>query len=231
MIASDKDGKLNEILNQTEVKISLDFLLKLSTHLFNNFDVDEDEVISDVDMGNENFGRRLISFPAPIFKFYTRLDEDRNNKIKLEEIHNFLKRTFAMIDENEDCLVDLTEILAVLDASKLPKDFQLGLKLLAQHQIILGNHAFNRIFQVADSNQDNQTEVEEILKFSDFDFIESEAQELLILGEPDMSLIQYLTGDSTSYREEEAKEVWLETFQKLMMNDAYEMELSNLKCG
>ena len=101
-----------------------------------------------------------------------------------------------MIDRNEDCVIDLTESIAALDEAKLPKEFQLGLKLLAKQQLTIANHALNRFFEVADSNHDNVTEVEEILNLSNFDFLESEARDILMLSSPNMQVVHYLTGDS-----------------------------------
>ena len=236
---SDEDGILTETVKQPEVNSN--FFLKLTDFLFDKFDYDWDESISVLDWyeltgkkGKDKIvGRKLISLPSPIYKLYTRLDEDRNEVLSLEEIHNFLKRTFALIDRNEDCVIDLTESIAALDEAKLPKEFQLGLKLLAKQQLSIANHALIRFFEVADSNHDNVTELEEIVNFSNFDFLESEARDILMLSSPNMQVVRYLNGDSSKYEESIVKrdEVWLETLQNIVMNPAYDTKASNIKCA
>ena len=49
MVDSDEDGNLREILQQTEVRISSSFLLKLSEFLFEKFDIDWDDELSALD--------------------------------------------------------------------------------------------------------------------------------------------------------------------------------------
>ena len=83
----------------------------------------------------------------------------------------------------------------------------------------------NRIFEVADMNHDNITEVEEILNFNDFDFIDSEFQDTLILAQPNMKVVSYLTGENGD------TDTWLETLQNLMMNQAYQLQDNYIKCG
>ena len=238
VIDLNNDGSVNEIIFQNEIGISSEALLKVSQYLSDKLDYDGDEIFSTSDWGeaigkdeeNQYIGRRLISFPAPIFNVYTRLDEDRNDGINLQEITNFRRRTFALFDRNEDCNVNLKEILETLHINNLPKDFQLVLKQLAQHQLILWNHILNRVLELSDSNQDNKTEVEEILKLSNVILFESEVDELLMLGQPNKQLLKYLTGNTQGYEKEEVIVIWLETLNNLMMNNVYETPLDDLKC-
>ena len=123
-----------------------------------------------------------------------------------------------MVDSDED-------VITTLDESELPKDYQLGVKQLVQQQLTVANHALNRIFEVADMNHDNITEVEEILNFNDFDFINSEFQDTLILAQPNMKVLSYLTGENG------VTDTWLETLQNLMMNQAYQLQDNYIKCG
>ena len=233
LVDSDEDGNLGEILMQTEVKISSSFLLKLGEFLFEKFDIDWDDELSALDWfeltgetrTDKTIGRKLISLPSPIYTMYTRLDEDRNEVLSLQEFSTFLSKTFSMLDKDEDCLVDIKDVIATLDESELPKDFQLGVKQLVQQQLTVANHALNRIFEVADKNHDNITVVEEILDFNDFDFIDAEMQDTLILAQPIMQVVRYLTGEQGD------TDAWLETLQNLMMNQAYQLEGNDFKCG
>ena len=233
MVDSDEDGNLREILQKTEVRISSSFLLKLSEFLFEKFDIDWDDELSALDWfeltgetgTDKNIGRKLISLPSPFYTMYTRLDDDRNEVLSLQELNLFLSRTFSMLDKDEDCLVDIKDVITTLDESELPKDYQLGVKQLVQQQLTVANHALNRIFEVADMNHDNITEVEEILNFNDFDFINSEFQDTLILAQPNMKVVSYLTGEHGD------TDTWLETLQNLMMNHAYQLQDNDIKCG
>jgi len=74
----------------------------------------------------------LINLPAPIYTAYTLLDEDQNEKLTMDEMLSFVRRTLTIIDQNGDCYINLEEITGALDESKLPTDFQLGMKLLGQ---------------------------------------------------------------------------------------------------
>lgn len=107
MVDSDEDGNLREILQQTEVRISSSFLLKLSEFLFEKFDIDWDDELSALDWfeltgetgTDKNIGRKLISLPSPFYTMYTRLDDDRNEVLSLQELNLFLSRTFSMLDK------------------------------------------------------------------------------------------------------------------------------------
>jgi len=239
LLDSDEDGNVSEILNHSKAKISSAFLSKLTEFLFEKLDINWDEEISAKDWfemtgdkeGNKNIGRKLISLPSPIYTLYTRLDQDRDEAVTLQELNLFMSRTFALLDNTDDCAVDLDDVIATLEEGKLPKDLQLGAKLLLQHELTLANHALNRIFKLADTNHDNITAVDEILHFSDFDFIESEVKDMADLAVPNMNVFYYIVRqDPRGQREENNVERWLETLQNLMMNDAYKLEEDDIEC-
>ena len=146
------------------------------------------------------------------------------------EIKDFVKRTFAVLDKNEDCLIDLKEGVDALQENELPKDLQLAVKLLAQTEITVAKTFIKRLFAVADMNKDNVTEVEEILNFSDFDFIETEGKEMLMLAIPNTDLLHYLQNKSP-HSEEKHSDVWLVTLQNLMKNQLYDEDPGNIKCA
>jgi len=239
VLDSDEDGNVSEILNHSKAKISSAFLSKLTEFLFEKLDINWDEEISAKDWfemtgdkeGNKNIGRKLISLPSPIYTLYTRLDQDRDEAVTLQELNLFMSRTFALLDNTDDCAVDLDDVIATLEEGKLPKDLQLGAKLLLQHELTFANHALNRIFKLADTNHDNITAVDEILHFSDFDFVESEVKDMADLAVPNMNVFYYIVRqDPRGQREENNVERWLETLQNLMMNNAYELEEDDIEC-
>ena len=67
----------------------------------------------------EVFRTSLINLPAPVYRFYSTLDRDKDEKISFEEAENFIKGTFYAIDQNEDCSIDTDELIATLKESKL----------------------------------------------------------------------------------------------------------------
>ena len=233
---SNKDGQITEVLDQQREEVSIVTLIKIVEFLFNKFDIDWDDKITVYDWNvltgrsDRNVGRKLISFPLPVYKLYTRIDLDKDEGLTLLEIKDFVKRTFALLDKNEDCLIDLKEVVHVLQENELPKDLQLAVKLLAQTEITVVKTFIRRLFAVADMNKDNVTEVEEILNFSDFDFIETEGKEMLMLAIPNTDLLHYLQNKSP-HSEEKHSDVWLVTLQNLMNNQLYDEDPGNLKCA
>ena len=233
---SNKDGQITEVLDQQREEVSIVTLIKIVEFLFNKFDTDWDDKITVYDWNmltgrsDRNVGRKLISFPLPVYKLYTRIDLDKDEGLTLLEINDFVKRTFALLDKNEDCLIDLKEVVHVLQENELPKDLQLAVKLLAQTEITVVKTFIRRLFAVADMNKDNVTEVEEILNFSDFDFIETEGKEMLMLAIPNTDLIHYLQNKSP-HSEEKHSDVWLVTLQNLMKNQLYDEDPGNIKCA
>jgi len=194
------DGKLTELAKQDEVKLSLKYLLKILDFLFEKFDIHWDDELSALDWNevtgrtgrDKSIGRKLISLPSPIYRVFTRIDTNRDDVLRLEEVHIFMKKLFYIFDKDEDCIVDLGEIIFVLDEHMLPKEFQLGLKLLAKKYLTIANYIFNRILNAADTNFDGETELEEVIDFPNDEFLESEVEGLLMLSKPDEELISYL---------------------------------------
>ena len=110
----------------------------------------------------------------------------------------------------------------------------LAVKLLVQTELTVANTFINRLFAVADTNKDNVTELEEILNFSDFDFMETEGKEMLMLAIPNTDLIHYLQNRSRSPHTttgENISDTWLVILQNLMMNPAYDVDIRNIKCS
>ena len=186
--------------------------------LFDKFDYDLDDELSILDWHeltgetgrDKMIGRKLILLPSPIFKSFTRLDTNRNDGLSLEEVQTFMKRLFKIVDKNEDCFVDLDEIISVLDENQLPKDFQLAVKQLAKQQLTIANHVFNRILDIADADSDGETDLEELLEMPNYDFLESEANDILLLAKPQKELLGYLPRKSTIQNIVNTKENLLE---------------------
>ena len=77
---SNKDGHITEVLDQQREEVSIVTLIKIVEFLFNKFDTDWDDKITVYDWNmltgrsDRNVGRKLISFPLPVYKLYTRID-------------------------------------------------------------------------------------------------------------------------------------------------------------
>ena len=111
----------------------------------------------------------------------------------MDELATFIQRVSAVFDKNEDCMTDLEEILRVLDEVRAAKEIQLAIKQLLQQELAVGEHLLKRFLQLADKNNDNSTTLNEVLNFSNFDFIESEGQAYLLVAEPNYRTIRFIT--------------------------------------
>merc|ERR1712228_370998 len=111
----------------------------------------------------EVFGVSLINLPAPIYRLYTKVDKDKNEKFSLEEATNFIKGTIYLIDQNEDCSINIDEILAMLNEARLPSKFQLAVRILGEHFLTLADFLLKRVVAVSDSDGDKKTSFDEIL--------------------------------------------------------------------
>ena len=165
----------------------------------------------------------LINLPAPIYTAYTLLDEDQDEKLTMEEILSFVRRTFTIIDQNGDCYINLEEIIGALDKSKLPTDFQLGMKLLGQQYFTIAKHLVDVFIAKADTDGDSKVLLEEIIRFDDFSFIESVVSVASSMGYPHSGSVRFLGGiDRHCDGQESALVVWLTVLHHFLDNPVYE---------
>merc|ERR1712055_946823 len=143
VLDTDQDGFLDKDVSLKS--LSAKFFLQLLDEGFLFFDVNEDDIMSVEDAPprtfrdrnddgkislREVFGVSLINLPAPLYRLYTTLDKNKNEKISIEEATNFIKGVLHVIDQNENCSIDIDEFIVALDESNLPKEYQLAVKLL-----------------------------------------------------------------------------------------------------
>ena len=244
----DNDGSIDEVLTNESVKeYSLEFFEKLLQNVVEYFDDNGDESISTEDFflpySNRNkdgkvafselIGQSLINLPAPIYTAYILLDEDQDEKLTMEEMLGFLRRTFTIIDKNGDCYINLEEIIAALDQSNLPEDFQLRVKQIGQQYLTLAKYFVDGFIAKADTNEDAKVTLEEIIEFSDFSFIDSSIPVVLRMGKPNDSAISYMGIIPYGWRDERdrAVVVWLATLNTFINSPAYSAPAPVEQCG
>eukprot|EP00092_Neocalanus_flemingeri_P019262 GFUD01020866.1.p1 GENE.GFUD01020866.1~~GFUD01020866.1.p1 ORF type:complete len:514 (+),score=114.57 GFUD01020866.1:80-1621(+) len=252
----DNDGSIDEVLTNEAIKeYSLEFFEQILKNAVEYFDSNGDKSISTDDFisvlrfndRNEDgevtiyelIGTSLINLPAPLYTAYTLLDEDQDEKLTVDEMLGFLRRTFTIIDKNGDCNINLEEIVTALGASNLKEDFQLGIKLIGQQYITLAKYFVNGFIAKADKNKDTKVTLEEIIKFADFSFIDRSIQIAPSMGYPNGPAFLYLTGGyergygpSNSWREQRERivVVWLTTLNTFLNNPVYQSTPST-QCG
>merc|ERR1711915_572165 len=179
----------------------------------------------------ELFGVSLINLLAPLYRLYTKVDKDKNEKFSLEEANNFMKGTIYLIDLNEDCSIDIDEVLAMLKEASLPSIFQLGVRVLGEHFLTLADYLLKRVVAVSDSNGNKKTSFEEILHLSDTSIIKEFTNVIPSLGLPNGSIIKFMKygGMRRGQREGDAQiEMWLNVLYNIVDNKKYDSVPENL---
>merc|ERR1711915_518401 len=246
ILDSDKDGYLNDEVSIQNLNTNLFMEALNQAYLF--FDMNQDDILSASDAPErlfrdwnddgkislrEAFGVSLINLPAPLYRLYTKVDKDKNEKFSLQEATNFIKGTIYLIDQNEDCSININEVLAMLNEARLPVKFQLAVRILGEHFLTLADYLLKRVVSVADSNGDKKTSFEEILHLSDTSIIKEFGNVVPSLGMPSGSILRFMEcgGRRCGPREYEAQtEMWLNVLYDIVDNRKYDSVPENL-CG
>jgi len=246
ILDSDKDGFLDDEVSVKSINANL--FMEVLNLVYSFFDMNQDDIlsVSDAPAGSfrdwnddgkislrEVFGVSLINLPAPLYRLYTKVDKDKNEKFSLEEATNFIKGTIYLIDQNEDCSINIDEVLAMLNEARLPSQFQIAVKILGEHFMTLADFLLKRIVSVADSNGDKKTSFEEILHLSDTSIIKEFINAVPSLGTPSYSIVRFMGcgGSRCGPRERQAQqELWLNVLYDIVDNRKYDSVPENL-CG
>jgi len=217
--------------------ISYRFFEELLNQLFDFFDSNKDGAISledDIFLGifrgdrngdgkttlSEAIGTNLISLPAPIYNFYNKLDRDTDERLTKAEALDFVSKLFTLINTDSDCKIDVNEVLQLLNELEVPWDQQLAVKMLLNQELSLVSYLLKNLVERADKDGDGEVTIEEILNFSDFEFIESAFHAVLELAEPGNSLGYLMSpgcGGGCGREEREALvAMWFTALQNLM---------------
>ena len=246
---SNGDGSLDVALKEASLKkISLQFLLDILNDFVSFMDLNQDDSLSTDDLPQgtyrdrnddgrislrEMFGISLINLPAPVYRLYTLLDQDKNEKMSREEATNFIKGTFYVIDQNEDCFINLDEFINTLKENKLPMKFQIAIKLLADHYFTLLDFALDQITTAADRDGDKKTTLAETIDMTDTTFFTTLYEVFDNMFEPNYKTLAFLAGDER--RGEEGKkagvrEMWLNVLYDFVDNRKYR-DVPSMLCG
>merc|ERR1711970_1092520 len=245
---SDGDGSIDEVQKGESVKnLKLKLFIEIVDEMFAFFDKDQDDIISTEDIGlgehldrngdekvslREWWGMSPINLPAPIYRLYTKLDKDKNEKISVEEAENFIKGTFYVIDQNGDCSINLDELITTLKESRLPKEYQLAVKLLGDYYFTLADYSLTYLATAADVDHDKKITLAEITGIVDVDVAYYLVKVFTNMGMPNMHTASFLTGQN-DYRYEKRQgvlEMWLSVLYDFVDSRKYDTVPDNL-CG
>merc|ERR1712243_187237 len=86
---------------------------------------------------SELIGRSLVSLPAPLYNLYVKMDKNKDERLTQYEATDFIKRTFDIIDSNEDCFIEEEEISYLLKDLNVAEDMQLAIQLILKKYLTL----------------------------------------------------------------------------------------------
>ena len=217
VLDEDNDGFLTAAGLLPSNTASMDLVTTVTDEIFKFFDTTKDEAVSVQDFAtflsadcsrsaicdtnddgnfslNELLDMYLINLPAPLYNFYRRLDFNNNESLGHGEAMAFVRAMFSALDTDEDCFLQLEEVLSLLASLGLPRDQQLAVRLLAQHVLSLGHFLVQEVLDTADTDRDGLVSLEEVIGFSDFGLVERSVRQVAAMGQPSLGTVQYLLG-------------------------------------
>jgi len=252
IIDTNSDGSIDELLSPTSLdQFRFDLFEKLLSIYTEMLDNDMDNVLTASDaknslcnsLGNQShpnfdcngeekwkgkfselfqYPNFFTNVPAPIKKVYSFLDEDQNQELTVQETHKFLKRILTNIDKNRNCQISLKEVLAVLEENNLAEDSLLAVKLMGEYFLAVAKYLVDGFIRSADTNKDSRVTLQEVLKFSDYNYMKSTSDVIHDLGFTPYGPAQYLIYRYDYQAMMEAKEknlaMWLAVLDSFMNN-------------
>jgi len=237
VLDKDGDGSLDKDKEVSIKSLSAKFFLQLLDEGFLFFDVNQDDVMSVQDAPTrtfydrnedgkislrEVFGVSLINLPAPLYRLYATLDKDKNEKISIDEATNFLKSTLSMVDKNEDCSVNIDEIITSLDESHLPKQYQLAVKLMGDYYLEMGDFILKEFATAADVDGNNKVTLAEIIGLKDPAVLFDIQTIIMKMGFPNRRIAEFIGGCCSWEREMEVREMWLNVLYDFVDNRKFQ---------
>merc|ERR1712121_532276 len=249
------DNSISEEIEAGEIltRYSLEFFETALVHLMNFFDTNKNNALEQDDaLFGENrryidrnedgvvtlselLGTSLISLPAPVYNFYTKLDRNKDERLDQTEAIDFIKRIFHIMDSNADCFIDERDVGNFFKKLGVKPDIQLAIKLTLKKYLTLANFIIEQFEEKADKDQGGRVTVEEIIGFEDFDFVEDSFPMMNALGYPDGAFYYLIDGPryggpGRREREEERVAVWLRALQELMEQPEYSVPKPSTTC-
>merc|ERR1712002_137707 len=250
------DNSISDEIQTGEIltRYSLEFFETALVHLMNFFDTNKNNALEqdDVLFGSDRrytdrnedgvltlselLGTSLISLPAPLYNLYTKVDRNKDEKLNQTEAIDFIKRTFHIMDSNNDCFIDEGDVGNFFKKLGVRPDIQLAIKLTLQKYLTLANFLIEQFEEKADKDQDGRVTVEEIIGFEDFDFVEDSFPMMNALGYPDGAFYYLIDGPryggpGRRERQEERVAVWLRALQELMEQPEYSLPKPSTTCS
>merc|ERR1712112_76845 len=168
------DNSISEEIQDGEIltRYSLEFFETAIVHLMNFFDTNKNNALEqdDVLFGSDRrytdrnedgvltlselLGTSLISLPAPLYNLYTKVDRNKDEKLDQTEAIDFIKRTFHIMDSNNDCFIDEGDVGNFLKKVGVKPDIQLAIKLILKKYLTLANFLIEQFEEKADKDQD-----------------------------------------------------------------------------
>jgi len=243
VLDKDDDNSISEEFKAGKIltRYSFEFFETALVHLLDFFDTNKNNAIEQDDAlftfglyvrdNNEDgvltlselIGRSLVSLPAPLYNLYIKMDKNKDERLTQYEATDFIKRTFDIIDSNEDCFIEEEEISYLLKDLNVAEDMQLAIQLILKKYLTLIKFMMEQFVKRADKDKDGRATLEEILNFDDFDFIESSIPMMSQLGSPGgaMNYLAHLGPWSRGREEYQVVAVWLNALQNLMERPEY----------
>ena len=248
ILDKDKDGFLAEDVSIKMLPVEL-FWAALYNG-FGFFDKNKDDTIAVEDFPADTFrdrdddgkislreivGVSMINLPAPLYKVYVTLDKDKNEQLSFDEAASFLKGALAILDHDYDCSVDINDVMAFLNDHKLPPEYRLAIKLMADYYGTLGDYIVRFFVQSADANGDKLTSLAEIEAINNLDFmstIEKIVVNLISAGSRPFSFLERGDRYGSSYHEGNSRmnEIWLNILYDFASNRKFDSVPENY-CG
>ena len=244
-IELDKDDKGSLDKDVSIKSLSAKFFSQVLDELFLLMDMNKDDILAveDTQVPEAVFDRNkdgkislteffrvsLINLPAPLYRLYASLDRDKNEKLSLDEANNFIKGALAMIDQNKDCSIDIDEIIATLDECKLPKQYQLAVKLLGDYYLEMGDFILREFVAAADVDGDKKTTLAEIVGLKDTEVLFDILNVAMRMGSPNYGTLAFIIGDrygpgygSRWEHQQAVVEMWLNVLYDFVDNKTFQ---------
>jgi len=239
----DDNGSLDKDVSMKTLTAT--FFSRVLDELFLLIDMNQDDILAVEDIPapesvydrnkdgkislTELNGVSLIKLPAPVYRLYASLDKDKNEKLSLDEANNFIKGALAMIDRNQDCSINIDEVIASLDECKLPKQYQLAVKLLGDYYLEMGDFFLRELVAAADSDGDKKATLAEVIGLKDPAVLFDIPYVAVRLGSPNYGTLAFLTGDrygpgygSRWEHQQAVVEMWLNVLYEFVDNRAFQ---------
>merc|ERR1711970_1167999 len=239
----DDDGSLDKDVSMKTLSVT--FFSRVLDELFLLIDMNQDDILAVEDMNapvsvfdrnkdgrislTEFFRVSLINLPAPVYRLYASLDKDKNEKLSLDEAKNFIKGAFAIIASNKDCSINIDEFIASLDECKLPKQYQLAVKLLGDHYLEMGDFFLRELVAAADADGDKKTTLAEIIGLKDPAVLFDIPYVAVKMGSPNYGTWSFLTGDrrdlgydARGEHKQAVVEMWLNVLYEFVDNRLFQ---------